>query len=169
MSREFNVTGTCIPEMHYMVDISGKLDSITKLIEKGSYFTINRPRQYGKTTTMFFLEKRLMNNYLVIRTSFEGIGDAIFDNEEIFSGKILGLLADELALSDEKLSLYLAELGSELKTLDEVSTAITKFVIKAGKKIVLMIDEVDKSSNTMRYSAGLKKPDARFARTTGYM
>ena len=59
LSREFNVTGTCIPEMHYMVDISGKLDSIIKLIEKGSYFTINRPRQYGKTTTMFLLEKQL--------------------------------------------------------------------------------------------------------------
>lgn len=151
LSREFNVTGTCIPEMHYMVDISGKLDSITKLIEKGSYFTINRPRQYGKTTTMFFLEKRLRDDYLVIRTSFEGIGDAIFNNEEIFSGKILGLLANELVLSDEELSLYLAELGSGLKTLDEVSTAITKFVMRAGRKIVLMIDEVDKSSNNQLF------------------
>ena len=151
MSREFNVTGTCIPEMHYMVDISGKLDSIIKLIEKGSYFTINRPRQYGKTTTMFLLEKQLRSNYLVIRTSFEGIGDAIFDNEEIFSRKFLGLLANELAFSDEGLASNLAELGSGLKTLDEVSSAITKFVKRADRKVVLMIDEVDKSSNNQLF------------------
>lgn len=151
MSKEFNVTGTCIPEMHYMVDISGKLDSIRKLIEKGSYFTINRPRQYGKTTTMFLLKKQLMSNYLVIKTSFEGIGDAIFNNEEIFSGKILGLLANELVLSDEGLASSLFELGRGLKTLDEVSSAITKFVMKAGRKVVLMIDEVDKSSNNQLF------------------
>jgi len=149
--KEFNVTGTCIPEMHYMVDISGKLDSIIKLIEKGSYFTINRPRQYGKTTTMFLLKKKLQSKYIVIRTSFEGIGDAIFDNEEIFSSKILGLLANELILSNGDLASYLDELGRGLKTLDMVSSAITKFVIRAGKKVVLMIDEVDKSSNNQLF------------------
>jgi hypothetical protein len=42
--KEFNVTGTCIPEMHYMVDISDKLDKVLKLIQKGKYFVINRPR-----------------------------------------------------------------------------------------------------------------------------
>jgi len=29
--REFNVTGICVPEMHYMVDISGKIEQIFKL------------------------------------------------------------------------------------------------------------------------------------------
>lgn len=55
MHKEFNVTGTCIPEKHYMADTSQKLKSIFNLIEKGKYFTINKPRQYGKTTTLYLL------------------------------------------------------------------------------------------------------------------
>lgn len=35
MSKRFNVTGICIPEQNYMVDISRKLDSIiSDYIEK---------------------------------------------------------------------------------------------------------------------------------------
>ncbi len=48
MGRRFNVTGTCIPEKHYMADTKEKLDKIVRLIEQDSYFTINRARQYGK-------------------------------------------------------------------------------------------------------------------------
>ena len=51
--KEFNDTGTCIPEMHYMVEITKKLNKIIDLVQKGKYFVINRPRQYGKTTTFF--------------------------------------------------------------------------------------------------------------------
>ncbi|WP_265231205.1 hypothetical protein [Clostridium sporogenes] len=32
MKKRFNVTGTCIPEKHYMVDVSNKLESILELI-----------------------------------------------------------------------------------------------------------------------------------------
>ncbi len=52
MQREFNDTGLCIPGRHYMVDISKKIETIIHLIEKGKYFSINRPRQFGKTTTI---------------------------------------------------------------------------------------------------------------------
>lgn len=45
--RKFNVTGVCVPEKDYMVDISGKLEQIMKLIADGCYFTMNRARQYG--------------------------------------------------------------------------------------------------------------------------
>ena len=46
--KEFNTTGLCNPNKHYMVDISDKLENIKKLVEKEKYFIINRPRQYGK-------------------------------------------------------------------------------------------------------------------------
>jgi len=62
--RRFNVTGICVPEMHYMVDISEKIEKIFKLVEAKDYFTINRGRQYGKTTTIGMLEKRLPSDYL---------------------------------------------------------------------------------------------------------
>ena len=60
--KEFNVTGTCIPEKHFMVDISEKLNKVMELVERGKYFTINRPRQFGKTTLMFLLSKLLKQN-----------------------------------------------------------------------------------------------------------
>ena len=55
--RRFNVTGVCVPEEDYMVDISGKLAQIRKLVDDRSYFSINRARQYGKTTTLSLLKK----------------------------------------------------------------------------------------------------------------
>ena len=55
--RRFNVTGVCVPEKHYMVDISGKLAKIREMVDYGDYFTINRARQYGKTTTLSQLKK----------------------------------------------------------------------------------------------------------------
>ena len=75
MRKRFNVTGTCIPGRHYMVDTSYKLDTIIELIETEEYFIINRPRQYGKTTTLYLLEQRLnkMEGYLPIKISFESI------------------------------------------------------------------------------------------------
>lgn len=52
MNKVFNVNGDCKPHIHYMVDISERLREIKVLIDKGEYFTINRARQYGKTTTL---------------------------------------------------------------------------------------------------------------------
>lgn len=49
MPKRFCITGTCIPEKNYMVDISDRIDRIIQdYIENGKYFTINRARQYGK-------------------------------------------------------------------------------------------------------------------------
>ena len=41
MAKKFNVTGTCIPEENYMVDITNKLEQIKKMIDAKEYFTIN--------------------------------------------------------------------------------------------------------------------------------
>ena len=74
--KEFNVTGTCFPDKHYMVDISDNLDAMQMLVDKGMYFTVNRGRQYGKTTTLSLLRKRLeAAGYVVFFISFEGLGD----------------------------------------------------------------------------------------------
>lgn len=85
MERRFNTTGVCVPHLHYMVDISNKLELIEKMVHRGDYFVINRPRQYGKTTTIYMLEQELKDEYLVLSISFEGIGDKIFENESEFS------------------------------------------------------------------------------------
>ena len=42
-----------------MVDITDHIKEIKKLVDDGGYFTINRPRQYGKTTTLNALSEAL--------------------------------------------------------------------------------------------------------------
>lgn len=87
MKKEFNITGACFPHKHYMVDISGKIAEIIELVERGKYFVINRPRQYGKTTTLNMLTSFLntQDEYLPINISFEGIGSEGFQNANVFS------------------------------------------------------------------------------------
>lgn len=71
MGRYFNVNAVCSPNEHYMVDISDKLQQIKAMIDAGKYFTINRARQYGKTTTIRVLKEYLSNEYIVISIDFQ--------------------------------------------------------------------------------------------------
>ena len=80
--RKFNTTGTCYPEKHYMVDITKRLDDIVNRVADGEYITINRGRQYGKTTTLYHLAKRLSNDYVVFSISFEALGGNNFKSKE---------------------------------------------------------------------------------------
>ena len=80
--KTFNTTGLCIPKRHYMVDINNKLNNIEKLIDEEFYFVINRPRQFGKTTTLNELHKRLKNSYTVIKLDFERM------SEDFISSKV---------------------------------------------------------------------------------
>lgn len=74
--KRFNTTGVCIPELHYMVDIEEAVDEIVEeYIEKKAYFTMDRARQYGKTTTLERLCSRLRQDYVVIYISFESADD----------------------------------------------------------------------------------------------
>jgi hypothetical protein len=86
MEKEFNVTGNCFPDRHYMADVSQKMVETLKLVEKGLYFIINRPRQYGKTTTLYSISHALRQKqgYLVFNISFEGVGNDMFETENNF-------------------------------------------------------------------------------------
>lgn len=75
MARTFNVTGSCDPQLHYMVDLTERLGKIKALIDRGDYFTINRARQYGKTTTIKALRNYLREDYIVISLDFQRIGN----------------------------------------------------------------------------------------------
>ena len=147
--KEFNVTGICVPAKHYMVDTSKKTLRILTLIENGNYFTINRPRQYGKTTTLLFLEKELLKrpDYLCISLSFEGIGDQVFETESSFCQVFIRILANSVKDQDIETSKWLRLRSETTVSFELLSETITDLVIEASKKIVVLIDEVDKSSN----------------------
>ena len=147
--RLFNITGTCIREKHYMVDTSQKIKQIMKMIERGNYFVINRPRQYGKTTTLSLLEKELLKDkeYLPIRLSFEGIGNAPFRSDEDFGPKFLSYIGDDRNVQKYGFSNLFYDKIEVVTNFDKLSRALADIISKIDKKLVLMIDEVDKSSN----------------------
>jgi len=67
-----------------MANVTDKINKIISYIKKDQYFTINRARQYGKTTTLYLLEQQLRSDYLIINISFEGISEAAFATEAGF-------------------------------------------------------------------------------------
>ncbi len=148
--KEFNTTGLCIPEKHYMCDVTQKFNRCKLLINKGKYFTINFPRQHGKTTMQYLLTQefeKYEDEYLVISTSFEGIGDLPFESEEKFAPTMLEIFAKGLYFDNPELSDYLEESARNIKDFKGLSRFITKWLKKIGKKVILIIDEIDKASN----------------------
>ena len=149
--KRFNTTGLCNPEEDYMVDISEKLEKIKLLVENEKYFVINRPRQYGKTTTLFCLRKELLRKYLVISISFEGIGDIIFNDEKLFCQTFLKNCARAIRFIDRDNSSKLLKYYKEVTNLDDLSDFISDFIEECNKEVILIIDEVDKSSNNQLF------------------
>ncbi|MDR3120544.1 MAG: AAA-like domain-containing protein [Clostridiales bacterium] len=145
--RDFNITGLCVPRMHYMVDISAKVDEIAAMVDKGLYFTINRARQFGKTTTFFMLGERLNKKYLAVRISFEGVDDGSFTTNKSFCDMFAKVFARALKITEvshEALSSWQKDVPADMFELDQL---IASFCVKTSKPVVLMIDEVDKTSN----------------------
>ncbi|WP_089973449.1 AAA-like domain-containing protein [Clostridium gasigenes] len=151
MKKRFNTTGICVERKHYMVDISDKLMEIKELIDNEFYFTINKPRQYGKTTTLLELKKLLKDEYLVINISFEGIGDSAFQSEKDFSKKFLKVIGKSLKFESNEDYKRLLKLSENVNDLEETSEVITKFIEGSSKEVILFIDEVDKSSNNQLF------------------
>lgn len=151
MKKRFNTTGVCVPRKHYMVNIENKLNEIIELIDNECYFTINRPRQYGKTTTLTQLDNLLKEQYIMISISFEGIGDLVFKKEHDFVKAFVEIISDSLAFEYEEESRKILNLGKNIKDIKDLSKVITKFVKDCNKEVVLLIDEVDKSSNNQLF------------------
>ena len=82
--KNFTTTGVCVQSENYMVDINDQIMQIKAMVDKGQYFTINRARQYGKTTTLNILGRTLQQYYCVVSLDFQGIGDAGFNSEQSF-------------------------------------------------------------------------------------
>ena len=160
--RKFNVTGICVASENYMVDISGKLDEIEMFVKDRKYFTINRARQFGKTTTLFHLEQKLVKSgeYVCASISFENAGILAFETEATFCEMFLDKFSNALAFSgvtDEYADSWLCPDVTSFKKLDRHITKQCK-----EKKVVLMIDEVDKSTNNMLFLHFLGMLRAKF-------
>ncbi len=150
MRKVFNTDGYCDPELHYMVDLSSRLNEIRSMVDAGQYFTVNRARQYGKTTILTALAAFLEEEYEVISLDFQTISYADFASElnfvAAFSGELLENAAHIPAEVKAKLEQYAA--GHPYRaTLSALFRTLTEFCRQSDKKIVLLIDEIDTATN----------------------
>jgi hypothetical protein len=138
-----------------MVDTSAKIDVIVRdYIEQGAYFTINRGRQYGKTTTLFQLAERLKNDCITLRTSFEGkVG--YFESTLKFADGFRYTVRQLLERQNTELVETWDQPFSGMDPMDELRYRITTLCRSSNKPVVLMIDEVDRASDYAVFAAFL--------------
>lgn len=150
MRRTFNTDGYCDPELHYMVDLTDRLREIRAMVEAGKYFTINRARQYGKTTILTALADELKTDYNVISLDFQGLSTVDFESEKnfaaAFSRQVL-LYAENMSDEmKEELGRYVAGSVNNV-TLSMLFMTLLGLCRESQKKIVLLVDEVDSATN----------------------
>ncbi|MCD8104050.1 MAG: ATP-binding protein [Lachnospiraceae bacterium] len=127
-------------------------ERIERIIEEyiipGKYFTINRARQYGKTTTLYLLEQSLKKRFLVLRLSFE-YSDEYFASAGTFAEGLVLDISDRLSslkMEDDIIRDWEKPVSGRFPMRD-LGKRITELCKNCEKKVVLMIDEVDKSSD----------------------
>lgn len=172
MPKVFNTTAVCVPEEHYMVNIDGNLNEIRQMVASGKYFTINRARQYGKTTTLLALSCSLKRDYNVALMDFQALGSADFSSEHIFSvsfaGAFLELFEYDRSVESQQMQTALEELGKEMDserfTLRPLFQRLRAICAASEKPVVLIIDEVDSAANNQVFLDFLAQLRAQYIR-----
>ncbi len=151
-----------------MADMSEKLARIETMVIKGNYFTVNKPRQYGKTTMMFLLEQQLKKNkdYLPLNISFEEIDAPTYRDQEQFIATFLDIVKEQLGFLQEKELLTLIDPGKRLTNFKQLDMLLTQLIGRSGRKVVAMIDEVDKASNNQLFLDFLGMLRAKFLKSS---
>ena len=152
MKKYFNVNGVCRQNMHYMVDLTPKLKEIKSMIDARQYFTINRARQYGKTTTLRALADYLKDNYTVLSLDFQKLSASDFENESSFvnglAREIVKRIHNLPDISDDIRQTFfkLADNKNCVK-LAQIFDCISNWCASSPRPVVLIIDEVDTATN----------------------
>lgn len=153
MAKVFNVNGACRPDRHYMVNIEPRLREIKEMVDKGEYFTINRARQYGKTTTLKALADYLRERYVVISLDFQRMSSSDFENESSFTSGLAREITNKIrrrtdVAADVKTALKkFTDTDVSHKKIAEIFDCFTEWCEQSTLPVVLIIDEVDTASN----------------------
>ena len=176
MAKTFNVTAVCIPEEHYMVRLDDRLREIKDLIDAGKYFSINRARQYGKSTLLMALEQYLQRDYRVVSLDFQTFDDAKFQNGCVFAAafakSFLRALQRDGDRQDEAFRKAAVHLERRLEeegngfALMELFEELSDICAVSDRPMVLMIDEVDSATNNQVFLDFLAQLRAYYIRRT---
>ena len=130
------------------------------MVDDKAYFAINRGRQYGKTTTLTRLRRFLSDDYIVIFLSFEALDIEEFANTAIFCQVFLKQIYKALRFSGVDELYREAWKNAAVENFNDLSDHITDMC--EGRKIVLLVDEVDKASNHRVFLGFLSKLRDKF-------
>ncbi len=149
MKKSFNITGVCFPHIHYVADTSEKLRQIMEMVQRGDYFVINRPRQYGKSTMLYNIggATNQLEGFLQISMNFQGLDSKWHESDEAFTEMFLSQIKDSFEFQSEELFHFITEKQVEISDMNSLSRFITRLVHHSKKKLVLIIDEVDACSD----------------------
>ncbi len=152
--KRFKTTGLCNPAKDYMVDITERLVKIKAMVDYGDYFTINRARQFGKTTTLAALKKYLSEQYNVLSLDFQSMSNSSFRTEGSFvKAFALNLLEKaefgQAVIPEDIISEFKALIVTDTDDLDlrMLFLVILRWCGSSEKPIVMFIDEIDSASN----------------------
>lgn len=150
MYKSFNTDGNCDPKLHYMVSLSSRLKEIKSMIDAGKYFTINRARQYGKTTMLTALADFLDDDYEVISLDFQTLSYADFQSEHSFVAAFSSELLENAKYISEEIKEKLMNYSTgqvREATLSMLFRTLLQMCRESERKIVVLIDEIDTASN----------------------
>ncbi len=156
MAKEFNTAVTCDPKRHYMVDTTNKMKVFERLINNGNYFTINRARQFGKSTSLKWIYNHLNGEYLVVSLSFEDTEESDWESPSTFYHffcryMVNAFQADALTIDETNAKFWENAQKFDKPGIKDLSDRITEFCKSVSKKVVILIDEVDKSLNNQLF------------------
>lgn len=135
-----------------MVNIDTRLEAIQHMVEEETYIVIRRARQFGKTTTISLLKKKLSGCYTVFSISLEGLPIEAFAGETPFCQRICRLLYNsiyyqKLDYIPEAIQQEFVQMKSQDINLADLSDFISRLCSQLQKPAVLIIDEVDQAGN----------------------
>ena len=152
--KKFNTTGKCIADRHYMVPIDRQVEYAAQMVEDNLYFCINRGRQYGKTTTLNFLEKHLHRQGLVVFSiSFESLPDSAFESLETLLAATIEMMGQPIKwigipnIKEQSLQMLNNVYEQHKKSIEQPVFLELVNTLCAINRCVLIIDEVDAAGN----------------------
>lgn len=173
-TKVFNTTGVCVPQFHYMANIENRVEQIKKLVDGGKYFTINRARQYGKTTTLLALSEVLRKDYYVVSLDFQTFDNDLFKDGKVFTKAFAQSFLREFRKNKRQMNedvlhslTYMRECAEEkhgLFTLKTLFEQLSDLCAELDCPLVLIIDEVDSAANNQVFLDFLAQIRAQYLR-----
>ncbi len=146
--RFFNTAGPVNCKKHYCLPPLERfrLDEILNLIDQEKYFVLHAPRQTGKTSCLLALTEYL-NTAGKHRCLYLNVEAAQGAREDVYRGirAILSEMTDraEYHLGDDSLSDICQNMLEKRGGDAALNAVLSKWSIKSGRPLVLLIDEID--------------------------